>query len=82
MRYFQAPSVLFDALRLQVMQRLGQPNSKAEQPWQQGITSLALGPHEYAPPEFQSLIDYALANGGIEITAEQYQALHPNIKLP
>ena len=64
------------------MQMLGQPNAKTEQPWPAGITSLALGPHEYAPPEFKSLIDYALANGGIEITAEQYQALQPKSTFP
>ena len=77
MRYFQAPSELFDALRIQVMQMLGQPNDKASQPWEQGITYLALGPHEYSPPEFQSLIAYAVANGAQEISTEQYAALQP-----
>lgn len=59
------------------MQMLGQPNAKASQPWEAGIACLALGPHEYSPPEFQAVIDYALANGGQEITAEEYQALQP-----
>lgn len=80
MRYFQAPSALFNALRLQVMQQLGQPNAAAEQPWPEGITYLALGPHEYEP--HQELVTYALANGATEITAEQYQALQPKPEFP
>ena len=56
---------------------LGQPNEKAEQPWPLGITSIALGAHEYTPPEFEQIINYALANGGSEITREQYDALQP-----
>ena len=71
MRYFQAPSELFDALRLQIMQMLGQPNAAASQPWEVGITRLALGPHEYEP--HQAMVEYALANGAVEITAEEYQ---------
>jgi hypothetical protein len=82
MRFFTAPSALFDALRLQVMQMLGLPNAKAEQPWPEGITSLGLCPHEYSPPEFEQLIDYALANGGSEITAEEYAALQPKPTFP
>jgi hypothetical protein len=75
MRYFSAPYQLFDTLRAQVMQTLGQPNGRAEQPWSDGITSIALAPHEYAPPQYVAMIDYALANGATEITEEEYQAL-------
>ena len=79
MRYFTAPSQLFDALRLQVMAALGQPDGGADQPWPEGITTLALSPHEYTPPQYTALIDYALANGGTEITDAEYQALQPLI---
>lgn len=72
MRYFKAPSALFNALRLQVIAQLGQPNAKALQPWNVDITNLALNEHEYEPPEYAALIDYALANGGEEITREEY----------
>lgn len=82
MKYFQAPSALFDALRIQVMQMLGQPNDKASQPWPAGITYLALGPHEYSPTEFVQLIAYAIANGATEISAEQYAELQPKSQLP
>ena len=75
MRYFSAPSQLFDALRAQVMQTLGQPNGSADQPWSAGITSIALAHHEYDPPQYVAMIDYALANGATEITEEEYQAL-------
>ena len=82
MRYFTAPSALFDALRLQIMQTLGQPNIHADQPWDEGITSLALGEHEYTPPQYVALIEYALANGGSEITREEYDALQPRVLMP
>lgn len=75
MRYFFAPYQLFDTLRAQVMQMLGQPNGRADQPWSVGITSIALAPHEYTPPQYVAMIDYALANGATEITEEEYQAL-------
>ena len=75
MRYFTAPAQLFDSLRLQVMQTLGQPNGGADQPWATGLTTLALAPHEYE--RFPELITYALANGGTEITEAEYQAMQP-----
>jgi hypothetical protein len=75
MRYFSAPYQLFDTLRDQVIQTLGQPNGRANQPWSAGITSIALAPHEYTPPQYVTMIDYALANGATEITEEEYQAL-------
>ena len=81
MRYFSAPYQLFDTLRVQVMQTLGQPNGSADQPWSAGITSIALAPHEYTPPQYVAMIDYALANGAIEITEEEYQALQPSITI-
>ncbi len=61
---------------------LGQPNAKAEQPWPQGITSLALCPHEYEPPEYAALIDYAISNGAQEITEEEYRAMQPKTIMP
>jgi len=82
MRYFTAPVELFDALRLQVMEMKGQPNIHATQPWKAGITSLALGEHEYLPPEYAALVGYALANGGSEITREQYDSLQPKANYP
>jgi len=54
---------------------LGQPNGRSDQPWSSGVTSIALAPHEYAPPQYVAMIDYALANGATEITEEEYQAL-------
>jgi hypothetical protein len=57
------------------MQTLGQPNGRADQPWIAGITSIALAPHEYTPPQYVAMIDYTLANGATEITEEEYQAL-------
>jgi len=77
MRYFSAPAQLFDAIRAQVMQTLGQPNGSADQPWAEGITSIALAPHEYTPPQYVAIIDYALANGATEITEAEYQAMQP-----
>jgi hypothetical protein len=77
MRYFTAPSSLFFSLRAQIMLDLGQPNGRADQPWNTGITNLALSPHEYTPPQYAAMIDYALANGASEITEEEYQALQP-----
>jgi hypothetical protein len=77
MRYFTGSTALFDAMRSQVMAILSQPNGKAEEPWPEGITTLALGQHEYAPPEYQALIAYALANGGSEVTEAEYLALQP-----
>jgi len=82
MRYFTGPSQLFDGLRTQVMQMLGQPNGKAAEPWPAGITSLALSPHEYTPPEYQQFISYALSNGAQEITEAEYQALQPQDSEP
>ena len=64
------------------MQMLGQPNASASQPWPEGITSLALCPHEYEPPQFAELITYATANGAKEISAEEYQSLQPKTELP
>jgi hypothetical protein len=81
MRYFSAPYQLFDTLRAQIMQTLGQPNGRADQPWSAGITSIALAPHEYAPLEYVAMIDYALANGATEITEEEYQALQLSITI-
>lgn len=75
MRYFTATPELFNALRSMVMEMLGQPNAKAEQPWPAGITSLALCPHEYTPPDYAALIDYALANGAREISEAEYRAM-------
>jgi len=63
------------------MQTLGQPNVMADQPWSAGITSIALSPHEYDPPQYVAMIDYALANGATEITEEEYQALQPSITI-
>jgi hypothetical protein len=82
MRYFTAPVELFDALRAQVMQTLGQPNGSADQPWSVGITSISLAPHEYTPPQYVAMIDYALANGATEITEEAYRALQPQAEEP
>ena len=75
MRYFTAPPQLFNFLRSQIMLDLCHPNGKADQPWAEEITSIALSPHEYTRPEFTMLIEYALENGATEITEEEYQAL-------
>ena len=77
MRFFSAPPELFNAMRSQVMAALGQPNIYAEQPWAANITSLALAPHEYEPPKYAAMIEYALANGAEEITEAEYIALQP-----
>jgi len=82
MRYFTAPIELFNTLRLQVMEMKGLPNIHMTQPWEENITSLALGSHEYTPPEYSTLITYALANGASEITREEYDALQPKLNLP
>ena len=78
MRYFTAPPTLFDALRLQIMQTLGQPNGSADEPWATGITNIALAPHEYEPSQYVALNDYALVNCASEITEYEYQALQPS----
>lgn len=77
MRYFKAPTELFDAMRLMVMATLGQPNAKAIQPWPEGLTSIALCPHEYEPQEYANLFAYSLANGAEEITEAEYKSLQP-----
>jgi len=79
MRFFQASPELFNAMRAQVMAALEQPNIHALQPWPQDITTLALAPHEYTPPHYAALIEYALANGGVEITEAEYKNLQPEI---
>jgi len=61
-------------MRAQVMAALGQPNDHALQPWGADVTTLALAPHEYTPPHYAAMIDYALANGGVEISEEEYKA--------
>jgi len=77
MRFFTGSSALFDTMRSQVMTILFLPNGKAEEPWPEGITTLALSQHEYTPPEYQALIAYALADGGSEVTKAEYLALQP-----
>ena len=82
MRYFSGPSELFDALRGQIMAMLQLPSGTADEPWAEGVTTLALAPHEYEPPHYQSLIDYALANGAQEISEEAYFASSPSSNEP
>lgn len=82
MRYFTASPQLLNAMRLQVMSMLAQPNAKAEQPWPADINALALSPHEYEPPQYAGMIEYALANGAQEITRQAYDSLMPKPVLP
>jgi len=77
MRYFTATADLFNVMRTAVMAFLGQPNEHASEPWPADITALALCPHEYEPPAYAAMIEQAIANGAVEITAEQYQATLP-----
>ena len=65
-----------------VMEMLRQPNAKAAQPWDAGISALALGPHEYEPPDFANMIAYALEQGAQEITEEEYLSLLPASEEP
>lgn len=78
MRFFKGSTELFNAMRSQVMALLSQPNGKADEPWAEDTTTLALAPHEYTPPEYQALIEHALANGGEEITEHQYHNEQPH----
>lgn len=84
MRYFRAVKAISDAVRLQAMQALGQPNGKAEEPWGEsgdflsgGQVHIALAPHQYQGPFWEPLIAAALQAGVEEITESQYRAAAP-----
>lgn len=76
MRFFQGQPEIFDQFRAQVMELLGLPANGTEQPWELGITKLALAPHEYLDERYTAMIEAALASGIVEITREQYEP-HP-----
>ena len=84
MRYFRAVKAISDAVRLQAMQSLGQPNGKAEEPWSEngdfisgGKVHIALSPHQYTGDFWEPMIAAALSAGVEEITESQYRAAAP-----
>jgi hypothetical protein len=77
MRFYKGTAAQFDAMRLLVMDALELPSNGTLEPWQVGVTSLALAPHEYQPAHLSALIDDALDMGIEEITAAEYAELQP-----
>ena len=83
MRYFKAPPQIIAAVRVQVMQAMGHPNGRADQPWsvdgdfKVGDTVyMALGPH-HTEGSFAPLVEQAIQAGVIEITEQEYNAQRP-----
>ena len=86
MRFFRAVKAISDAVRLQAMQSLKQPNGKAEEPWGEngdfivaGAVYLALMPHQYQGPFWEPMIAGALVAGVEEITEQQYRSARPSV---
>jgi len=77
MRYFKGTTQQFNGMRDAVINALGMPNGRADEPWSADITTLALGEHHYEPDQYAAMIEQALAIGITEITAEEYAALQP-----
>jgi hypothetical protein len=77
MRFFKGHPEIFDQFRLQVMDLLGLPSNGTDQPWEAGITRLALAPHEYNNEQYSSMIEHGLKMGITEISADEYTALNP-----
>jgi hypothetical protein len=84
MRFFRAAKMISDAVRAQAMQSLGQPNGKAEEPWNEngdfitgGKVHIALSPHQYSGEFWEPMIAGALTAGVEEITEQQYFASAP-----
>lgn len=84
MRYFAAPPAVAVAVRLQVMDALGQPNGQADEPWGVngdfvfgGEVYLALGPHHTEGDFWEPLIALAMAAGVREVTAVEYESARP-----
>lgn len=81
-RFFRVESTLLEMIRLQVMDALGQPNGKAEEPWPVGGNFsdgehgyIALGPHHTEGDFFGPLFAQMVALPGVEeITEEEYFA--------
>ena len=71
-------------MRDSVMQDLGQPNPRADEPWPVdgdfavgGFSFLALGPHHTEGEFWQPMIQQAIAAGAEEITEAEYKAARP-----
>lgn len=84
MRFFKASPAVCNAMRDAVMSALGQPNSRASEPWpingtisENGVSYLALGPHHTEGDFWQPMIEQALAAGADEITRQEYDAARP-----
>lgn len=85
MRYFAAPQSVALAVRLAVMDALGQPNGQADEPWgvngdflHDGNVYLALGPHHTQGEFWEPMIAAALTSGVIELSEAQYLAARPS----
>lgn len=88
MRFFKVETGALNAIRLQVMQALGQPNGSAAEPWPvdgafndgaQGY--VALGAH-HTEGEFAPLMDQFIETPGVEeINETGYFAAMPDEKV-
>ena len=84
MRYFKVELAMLNAIRLQIMEALGQPNGRASEPWPEGGSFndgthgyVALGEH-HITEDFAGMFENFLALPGVEeIDAEEYHAAMP-----
>lgn len=86
MRFFRAPTEICNAIRRMVMDALGQPNGRADEPWPMGgdfaveaISYVSLAPHHTDGEPWETLLTQAAAISGVEeIHAEIYKNARPN----
>jgi len=84
MRYFKVELSTLNAIRLQVMVALDQPNGRADEPWPVDGTFndgthgyVALGDH-HVTGEFAPLLEEFISTPGVDdIDEEAYQAAQP-----
>ena len=61
-------------MRSLVMADLSMPNQYADEPWNEDVSSLALGPHHYEPEQYAAMINQAISMGIQEVTESEYMA--------
>jgi len=74
MRYFLGTAQQFDHMRSAVMVELSMPNQYADEPWKEGVSSLALGSHHYEPEQYAAMISQAISMDIQEVTESEYIA--------
>jgi hypothetical protein len=77
MRYFLGTPKQFDQMRSAVMIGLSMPNQYADEPWAEGVSSLALGSHHYEPEQYAAMVASAIKLGITEVSEAEYMAMQP-----